>query len=81
MKKMILGEFTSPDHHLIEFFLPFYTVKRAFSTKWWPGEANAPKIIFLAFLVFFHIFTTYQVVQKEKLFNCVEATPHDEILV
>ena len=33
--------------------------KRAFSTKWWPGEENAPKIIFFAFLVSFHINTTY----------------------
>ena len=37
----------------------FYSVKRAFSTKWWPGEENAPKIIFFAFLVSFHINTTY----------------------
>ena len=36
-----------------------YSVKRAFSTKWWPGEENAPKIIFFAFLVFFLIDTTY----------------------
>ena len=36
----------------------FYSVKRAFSTKWWPGEENAPKIFFFAFLVFFHIDTT-----------------------
>ena len=37
----------------------FYSVKRAFSTKWWPGEENAPKITFFAFLVSFHINTTY----------------------
>ena len=37
----------------------FYSVKRAFSTKWWPGQENAPKIIFFAFLVSFHINTTY----------------------
>ena len=37
----------------------FYSVKRAFSTKWWPGEENASKIIFFAFLVSFHINTTY----------------------
>ena len=34
-------------------------VNRTFSTKWWPGEANAQKIIFVAFLVFIHIDTTY----------------------
>ena len=31
------------------------SVKRAFSTKWWPGEENAP---IFAFLAFFHIDTT-----------------------
>ena len=37
----------------------FYSVKRAVSTKWWPGEENTPKIIFFAFLFFFRIDTTY----------------------
>ena len=37
----------------------FYSVKRAFSTKWWPEEENALKIIFFAFLVYFHINTKY----------------------
>ena len=32
-----------------EHFACFQSVKRAFSTKWWPGEENAPKIIFLHF--------------------------------
>ena len=36
-----------------------YSVKRAFSTKWWPGEENARKIIFFAFLVYFYINTKY----------------------
>ena len=45
--------------HFELFFARFYSVKRAFSTKWWPGEENAPKIIFFAFLVYFYINTKY----------------------
>ena len=45
--------------HFELFFARFYSVKRTFSTKWWPGEENAPKIIFFAFLVYFYINTKY----------------------
>ena len=45
--------------HFELFFARFYSVKRAFSTKWWPSEENAPKIIFFAFLVYFYINTKY----------------------
>ena len=45
--------------HFELFFARFYSVKGAFSTKWWPGEENAPKIIFFAFLVYFYINTKY----------------------
>ena len=44
---------------LVDHIRPEMFILYIFSTKWWPGEANAPKIIFSAFLVFFHIDTTY----------------------
>ena len=49
----------------------FYSVKRAFSTKWWPGEENAPKIIFFCiFGLLSYRYNIYQVgLEFRKLFD------------
>ena len=45
----------------------FYSVKRAFSTKWWPGEENTPKIIF--FCIFGLLSYRYNLYQVGLEFN------------
>ena len=49
----------------------FYSVKRTFSTKWWPGEENAPKIIFFCiFGLLLYKYKIYQVGQEfRKVFD------------
>ena len=47
--------------HFELFFARFYSVKRAFSTKWWPSEENAPKIIF--FCIFGLLLYKYKIYQ------------------
>ena len=49
----------------------FYSVKRAFSTNWWPGEENTPKIIFFCiFGLLSYGYNIYQVrMEFRKLFD------------
>ena len=56
----------------------FYSVKRAFSTKWWPGEENAPKIIFGLLSYRYKI---YQVgLEFRKLFDIL-VHPNEEFMI
>ena len=48
-----------PKNDFCIFWPRFQSVKRAFSSKWWPSEENAKKIIFFAEMAYTHVGTKY----------------------